>query len=104
MADRKKAIELVIKECFWGDYLLSVEDVERKLQEGDEAFEIFLVSRILAHSSFPSARLRELFPQERLRRILDRVAVSGRLARKKALVRAVLLGEPLEGEEEWIRG
>lgn len=104
MVGRKEAIELVLKECFWGDYILSVEDVERKLQEEDEAFEVFLASRILAHSTFPSARLLALFPEERLRTILDRVTVSGRSAGKMGLVRAVIFGEPLEGEEEWIRG
>jgi hypothetical protein len=99
MPDKRKTIELVLRECFWGDYILDPTEVERRLEEGDEAFEVFLVSRILAQSSFPSARLRVLFPQERLRRILDRVVVSGRLARRRNLVRAVLLGEPLEGEE-----
>lgn len=104
MPDKKKTIELVLRECFWGDYILDSTEVERRLEEGDEAFEVFLASRILAHSSFPSARLLALFPRERLKIILDRVAASGRLARRKALVRAVLLGESLEGEEEWIRG
>ncbi len=104
MFDKEKALELVLRECFWGDYVLSLEDVQRKLQEEDQDFEIFLVSRILEHSSFPSAMLRALFPKERLRSILDRVSVSGRSAKRKALVRALLLGEPLEGEEQWIRG
>lgn len=101
-AKRRRAIGKVLEECFWGDYRLEPQDVERALVEDDEPFQVFLVSRILSQSTFASARLNSLFPRERLRYLLDKVTVSGRAARRKVLVKAILFDEiPEEGGREW---
>ncbi|MBN1647269.1 MAG: hypothetical protein JW874_04485 [Spirochaetales bacterium] len=100
---QKKILEDILKECFWGDYRISLQDAEKKLTENDDAFEKFLAGRIISGCSFPSARLRSLFPKEKLRNLLDSIVLTGRADKRRSLARAVLFNEPWEWEPSWKR-
>ena len=99
----RKVLEEVLRECFWGDYTLSVREAEKKLADNDSVFERFLAERIVTDSSFPSARLRALFPAEKLRILLDSMALTGRAERRRSLAKAVLFNEPWDREPSWTR-
>jgi hypothetical protein len=101
--DKRKVLEAVLKECFWGDYSISPREAEEKLAEEDGAFERFLAGRIVSDSPFPSARLKALFPEKKLRPLLDSLILTGRAAQRRSLAKAVIFYEPWEREPSWIR-
>jgi hypothetical protein len=101
--EKRKVLELVLKECFWGDYSISPREAEKKLADEDGAFERFLAGRIVTDSPFPSARLKALFPKKKLRPLLDSLSLTGRADARRSLAKAVLFNEPWEREPSWTR-
>jgi len=96
-----KALELVLTECFWGDYQIDIAEAETRIIAKDTVFCKFLVQRILSNSPFPSARLKALFELDYLKTLLDAVPASGRIQDRVRLVRSVLFREPKEGYRPW---
>ena len=76
----------VIEECFWGDYLLTPEELLSRLDSGEPGFDRFIFSKIIENASKPSWYLPVLFPPDRLQTLLDRYL---RMAGKKKRVRIV---------------
>lgn len=64
-------IQHVLRECFWGDYQLGVEDILDRLERRNPAFERFLFAKIVENSIYPSKRLRCLFDRQRLLELAD---------------------------------
>ena len=88
-------IEEIIRDCFWGDYSYTVEDIKKELASGDERFRLFLFSKILNNSRYPSKFIRELFDEDEVRLYLSKIPErqSERESRRRQLVRANVLGE-----------
>ncbi len=62
MADnREQNIKTVLKECFWGEYAITVEDTISRLDKKDTDFIKFLFSKIIENSRYPSHHIRNLF-------------------------------------------
>jgi hypothetical protein len=101
--EQRKVLEIVLKECFWGDYSIGFREAEEKLCDEDAAFERFLAGRIITDSPFPSARLRALFPEQKLRSLLDALVLTGRADKRRTLAKAVIFREPWEQEPSWKR-
>ena len=93
----------VLNECFWGDYRIDPVDAEQKLISGDVDFIKFLINRIIADSTFASARLRLLFTKEQLEEFLPEYSSSLRIQNKIKLVRSILLKETPGGVRPWIQ-
>lgn len=88
-----ESVETVLKECFWGDYHLSVDLVMQRLRQGDEGFARFLFSKIVENSRRPSKHLSLLFAPARLRALLDRYEPHCRNPRRFAVIKGNLTGE-----------
>lgn len=88
-------IEDVLKDCFWGDYNYSAEEIKKDLNSGDERFKLFLFSKIINNSRYPSKYIRAFFDEEEVRFFLSRIP--GRqgeeFSRRRKLVMANVLGE-----------
>lgn len=89
-----KALSVVEKECFWGDYKLTAAEIAARLRGGDQSFKTLLFSKIVDNSSHPSHYLRVLFSPEEIRRLHERASVGarGRRAARLALIANNLLG------------
>jgi hypothetical protein len=89
-----KALRVVEKEYFWGDYKLTAAEIVARLQSGDQSFKVWLFSKIVDNSSHPSHYLRVLFSPEEIRRLHERASVGarGRRAARLALIAHNLLG------------
>ena len=55
------SINKVLKECFWGEYNLTPEEILTRLDRNDEAFNKFLFSKIVENSKYPSRSLKNIF-------------------------------------------
>lgn len=88
-------IEEIIRDCFWGDYSYSADDIKKELDSGDERFRLFLFSKIFNNSSYPSKFIRELFDKDEVRLYLSKIPErqNERESRRCQLVKANVLGE-----------
>ena len=93
MDKRYKAAEIVVKECFWGDYEITPEELLKRFDSEDARFKQFIFSRIIDNSSHPSRYLRMLFTMEELQTLLKRVNVFpvSRIEKRLNLVSANIL-------------
>lgn len=93
-----KVIEEIIRDCFWGDYNYTVEDIKKELVSDNEKFKLFLFSKILANSKYPSKFIRELFSIDEVRQFLSKIPERQveRESRRRQLVKANVLGEAIE--------
>jgi len=91
-------IEEIIRDCFWGDYSYSADDIKKELDSGDEKFRLFLFSKILNNSRYPSKYIRALFDENEVRLFLSKIPErqSERASLRRQLVRANVLGEMFE--------
>jgi len=103
LINRKKPIndediEEIIRDCFWGDYSYTVEDIKKELASGDERFGLFLFSKILYNSSYPSKYIRKLFDADEVRLFLSKIPErqSERESRRRQLVQFNVLGEAID--------
>lgn len=88
-------IEEIIRDCFWGDYSYSVDDIQKELASGDERFRLFLFTKILNNSRYPSKYIRALFDENEVRFYLSKIPQrqGERASLRRQLVRANVLGE-----------
>ena len=97
-----KTLELVLKECFWGDYNISIIEAEKLLAKNDKEFANFLIMRIIKDSPFPSSRLISLFDKESIKEFIDNLIVnSPYIIKRVKLIRSLLFREPFEGYMPW---
>lgn len=94
--------ERIARECFWGDYNLSAQDILDGLERKDAGFNRFLFSKIIENSRFPSKDLEALFERKDLLPMLERyLSVSGARQRIR-LVAANITGDfSLVPELQW---
>ena len=98
---RKCAIQ-VVEECFWGDYLLTADDLLARLEKNEPGFDTFIFSKIIENSSFPSRHLVILFPPETLQPLLNRYLGKAGHKRRIRIVAANLTGRyELVPELQW---
>ncbi len=93
-----KVIEEIIRDCFSGDYSYTVEDIKKELASDNKRFKLFLFSKILANSKYPSKFIRELFNIDEVRQFLSKIPERQveRESRRRQLVKANVLGEAIE--------
>jgi len=84
--------QTVLRECFWGDYQMSAEELLRRLDEDEPGFNRLVFSKIVENSAYPSRHIRALFQPEKWRTLLDRYMKSGPNAKRRRLVAANLTG------------
>ena len=101
MQDEKKRNEnksdsasIIVKECFWGDYSITPEKILKRLEEGDFRFKVFIFSKIVENSLYPSKHLRNLFDREELATLFERYPKSSDYRRNQRLriIKANLFG------------
>ncbi|MEW5817075.1 MAG: hypothetical protein AB1798_16975 [Spirochaetota bacterium] len=99
--ERYETAEVILQECFWGDYHITPEELLKRFDSGDIGFKRFIFSKVLSNSSHPSRHLRNIFTAEEVRALLDRTAISAerRRNRRLSLIRANILemGEEIPG-------
>ena len=101
---RLASAETVIRECFWGDYLLTPTNLLRKLDSGDPGFERFLFSKIIENSLHPSRHLRTLFAPRITNELLTRHLTQSGDKPRVRLIAANLTGKyDLVPELQWNR-
>lgn len=92
----------VARECFWGDYRISPEDILARLEQDDPAFKQFLFSKIIENSRFPSRLLQGLFDKQALAVMLDRyLAMSGGKERVRLTAANITGKYDLVPERQW---
>ncbi len=102
ISDRlRSTMELVIGECFWGDYRIDPEQSLQRIEMKDQAFIRFLVSRILEHSLFASSRLLGLFSSDELDELLAEYKGESRLAKRAEMVKGAIFGIAPRGVHQW---
>lgn len=102
--NRTASVQKVLKECFWGDYRISEEDILERLESGDLGFARFLFSKIIENSRHPSRHLQVLFPPDVLRDLLERYLKSSGGRKRIRLVAANITGNyDLVPEYRWKR-
>jgi len=95
---------VVMRECFWGDYHLSAQDILDRLGKNEPEFDRFLVSKIIENSRHPSRHLRNLFPRKVLQNLLDRYLERAGENRRLRLIAANVTGNyNLVPEYQWRR-
>ena len=93
-----------MRECFWGDYHLSAQDILDRLGKNEPEFDRFLVSKIIENSRHPSRHLRNLFPRKVLQNLLDRYLERAGENRRLRLIAANVTGNyNLVPEYQWRR-
>lgn len=105
MSDQRLAsAETVLRECFWGDYNLSAQDLLQRLDADDPGFERLLFSKIIENSPHPSRHLRVLFPPATLKHLLHRHLSRPQVTQRSRIVAANLTGDySLVPELSWNR-
>ncbi|MBP7552797.1 MAG: hypothetical protein KA885_05165 [Spirochaetes bacterium] len=94
-------IKDIIDECFWNDYNVDVKTIEKNIRANDVSFNKFLVYKILSNSSFPSAKLKSLYSNEKIKEYLPKNVNDKRISERIKLVLSVLFREPNEGIRPW---
>ncbi|PTN33811.1 hypothetical protein C6366_14075 [Desulfonatronum sp. SC1] len=101
---RLASAETVLRECFWGDYKLSAQDLLHRLDVGDPGFERFLFSKIIENSSHPSRHLRTLFAPRIMNELLQRhLTQSGNKPRVRLVAANLTDKHNLVPELQWNR-
>lgn len=103
---RREASQTIIRECFWGDYKITADDIVRSLAAGDSPLTRLIVSKIVDSASRPSGLLRVLMDHEGAREVIHHLAFLPGTRRDKRikLVRGNLLGEEVDIPElSWER-
>ncbi|WP_045220557.1 hypothetical protein [Desulfonatronum thioautotrophicum] len=105
MSDQRHAsAETVIRECSWGDYLLTPTNLLHELDSGDPGSERFLFSKIIENSPHPSRHLRVLSPPAALEHVLHRHLSNPQVTQRSRIVAASLTGDfTLVPELSWNR-
>lgn len=101
-AARLNCAHRVIEECFWGDYLLSAEDMLSRLDRCEPGFDRFIFSKIIENSRKPSWYLPLLFQPGALQSLLARYMERAGDRKRVRLIAANLNGShDLVPELQW---
>jgi hypothetical protein len=84
--------EAVVRECFWGDYQISAEELLKRLEADEPGFDNFVFSKIIENSSYPSKHLRVLFQPHKIQALLERYVQSGGHCKRLPIIAANLSG------------
>ncbi|WP_045214435.1 hypothetical protein [Desulfonatronovibrio magnus] len=104
MNSKLQSATQVVRECFWGDYILSPQDILAKLESNDPGFNYFLFSKIIENSRYPSRHLSILFPKKDLHPMLQRYLRISDNNQRVRLVAANISGNyDLVPELQWKR-
>jgi hypothetical protein len=99
---RLESAATVQKECFWGDYLITPEQILDRLDKKDARFQKFLFSKIMENSSYPSRHLRNLFPTELLQSLIEKyLERSGAKMRGRIIAANITGNADLAPEYRW---
>jgi hypothetical protein len=97
-----KTLESVLKECFWEDYNISLDEAEELLEKKNKEFTDFLIMRIIQNSPSPSSRLKSLFSPDYIKDFIYNIKIeSPYLLKRIKLIRSVLYRDPIEGYLPW---
>ncbi len=101
MNHEDKIFEDIIRECFWGDYSYTPDEIRSNLNSGDEKFRLFLFSKIMNNSNYPSKYLRLLFSKIEIKSFFSKELLNNNqyYNLRKKLVMANVLGEDIEIRE-----
>ena len=92
----------VLRECFWGDYQLTAEELLHRLDKDEAGFDRFVFSKIVENSDYPSRHLRALFLSDKWQKLLDRYMKNGTNTKRRRLVAANMTGNyDLAKEYSW---
>ena len=89
---RIASAQAVLKECFWGDYDLTAEDILDRIDKNEPGFGLFLFSKIIENSSYPSRHLRKLFAPDVLEELLEQYTRKARDKKRLSLITANITG------------
>lgn len=102
MRHEMTSAEAVLRECFWGDYQMSAEELLKRLEASEPGFDRLVFSKIIENSAHPSKHLRALFRPEKCQALLDRYLQTGSRRKRLRLVAANLSGNyNLASEYAW---
>jgi hypothetical protein len=94
MADkRKKIINTIIEECFWGEYAVTTEFIIDRLDKNDTDFKKFLFSKIIQNSRYPSHYIRMLFPPAFYKPLIEEYLQTAKDKKRIRLINANLTGK-----------
>jgi len=82
----------VLRECFWGDYDLTAEDILDRLKKNEPGFNRFLFSKIIENSPYASRHLRNLFAPNLLEELLEQYSKQARDKKRLRLITANITG------------
>lgn len=101
---RLASAQVVMQECFWGEYHLSAQDILDRLNRKEPGFDRFLISKIIENSRHPSRHLRNLFPHSILQNLLDRYLDQAGENKRLRLIVANVTGNYSQAPEyQWRR-
>ena len=101
---RLASAQVVMQECFWGEYHLSAQDILDRLDRKEPGFDRFLISKIIENSRHPSRHLRNLFPRSILQNLLNRYLDQAVDNKRLRLIAANVTGNYSQATEyQWRR-
>jgi hypothetical protein len=84
--DIYQATEVVVRECLWGDYHLTPQELADRIQTSDDMeFKTWIFSKVVDNSSHPSRYIRLFFTPETTQLLLDRSLKTARDRRAQRL-------------------
>ena len=99
---RTRSVRTVLRECFWGDYQLTAEELLHRLDKDEVGFDRFVFSKIVENSDYPSRHIRVLFHPDKWQKLLDRYMKAGGNSKRLRLVAANMTGNyDLAKEYAW---
>lgn len=99
---RIDSVNTVLKECFWGEYNLTNQDILERLDKNEPGFNRFLFSKIIENSRHPSRHIRILFPPNVFKPLLERYLVQAGQKKRIRLIAANLTGDYNQAPEyQW---
>jgi hypothetical protein len=105
--DIYQAAEVVVRECLWGDYHLTPQELAERIHARDDMeFKSWIFSKVVDNSSHPSRYIRLFFTPETTRLLLDRSMKTARdrRAQRLRMIERNVLGEGDElPEHAWHR-
>ena len=101
---RMASVKVVLRECFWGEYHLSTQEILDRLDRNEPGFNRFLFSKIIENSRHPSRTIRNLFPPAVLEDLLERYLEQAGEKKRLRLIAANLTGNYHQAPEyQWRR-
>lgn len=101
---RMKSIRAVLKECFWGDYNLTAQEILDRLEKNVPGFNRFLFSKIIENGRYPSRHIKNIFPPAAFKTLLKAYRQHAGEKKRLRLIAANLIGDYSQAPEyQWHR-